>query len=379
MFERALALGPTDAPLTHLLEIEAIERNYAAFDSLLNGIAPGAHFDLVGRTIRAFTAGAEADREKIVSEIRRTPDPELSNVTRHMLFLLDDKAGSERIVRLLLEPERPREAQALGYILLAHLEAGAGRWRAADAALRMADPLDHGRALENRALLEASPFLSLPNEDLRRTRDALVAWNPSYTGTSGLVFPGDERMHPFFRLYLIGLLDARLGDVARGLQAATELERTPSGSSRAFALALAHAVRAHVDANRGKWEEASRELAQVQVDVTAADLLGVVPIFDFLPERYLQGETLRALGRDTEALEWYSAFGEHSGFTRAFIAPANQRQGELLEKAGRKADAARHFARFAELWKDADPPLRGAVTDAHARADRLRKSVRDST
>jgi tetratricopeptide (TPR) repeat protein len=379
MFERALALGPTDAPLTHLLEIEAIERNYTAFDSLVSGIAPGAHFDLVGRTVRAFTVGTEADRVTMLSEIRRTPDPELSNITRHMLFLLDDKGGAERVVRLLLEPERPREAQALGYILLAHLEAGAGRWRAADAALRMADPLDHGRALENRALLEASPFLSLSDADLRRTRDALVSWNPLSTGTSGLVFPGDERMHPYFRLYLIGLLDARLGDVANGLQAATELERTASGSSRPFALALAHAVRAHVAANRAKWEEALRELAQVRVDRTAADLLGVVPIFDLLPERYLQGETLRALGRDTEALEWYGAFGEHSGFTRAFNAPANQRQGELLEKSGRKADAARHFARFVELWKDADPGLRGTVTEAQGRLDRLRRSVRDSS
>src|SRR5262249_42867641 len=70
IFERALSLGPTDSPLTHLLEIEAIERNYVAFDSLLSGIVPGAHFDLVGRAVRAFSVGAEADRTKLLAEIR---------------------------------------------------------------------------------------------------------------------------------------------------------------------------------------------------------------------------------------------------------------------------------------------------------------------
>jgi serine/threonine-protein kinase len=379
MFERALSLGPTDAPLTHLLEIEAIERNYAAFDSLLNGIAPGAHFDLVGRSVRAFTVGTELDRAKILSEIRRTPDPELSNTARHLMFLLEDKTSAERVVRLLLDAERPREAHALGWILLAHLEVSAGRWRAADSALRMAEPLDYGRALENRALFEASPFLAVPDSEIRRTRDALVAWNPSSAGTSGLVFPGDERMHPFFRLYLIGLLDARLGDVAAGVQAATELERAASSNSHAFGLALAHAVRAHVAAHRGLWDEASRELSQVQVDRTAADLLGVVPFFDLLPERFLQGETLRALGQETEALEWYGAFGEHSGYTRSFLAPAYRRRGELLEKAGRNTDAARSFTRFVDLWKDADPELRPAVNDARARVERLRSAVRDSS
>src|SRR4029450_525339 len=117
--------------------------------------------------------------------------------------------------------------------------------------------------------------------------------------------------HPYFRLYLIGVLDARLGDATGAQRAATDLEQTPAGDARSLAVAFAHAIRARLASQQNRWSDALAELSQVPVDRAAADLLGVVPLFDMLQERFLRGETLRALNRDAEAPPWYGAVRQH--------------------------------------------------------------------
>jgi hypothetical protein len=104
VFEKALTLGPRDAPLTHLLEILAIDGDYATFASLLPGIEPGAHFHVVGQLVRALTRGSEEEVARALAEARLQPDPELASTARHALFLLRDRRAAERVVRLLTEP-----------------------------------------------------------------------------------------------------------------------------------------------------------------------------------------------------------------------------------------------------------------------------------
>jgi DNA-binding SARP family transcriptional activator/tetratricopeptide (TPR) repeat protein len=372
MFQRALTLGPKDSPLTHLLEIEAIERNYRVFDSLLPGIAPGAHFDLVGRMVRAFTSGSEVERTRILAEIRALPDPELANVGRHVLFLLEDRAGGARVLRLLLEPTRPREVRAQGYILLAHLEMAAGRWRAADSALTAAEPLDQVRALEHRGLLLVLP-LPLPPSAREAARAALERTMAGAADVPGLVFRADDRLHRVFGRYLLGLLEADRGRYAAAERFATEIMQLPQApEAQAIAPALGRGLRARIAWERGQPAAALTELQHARIAPTNTDLLGVVPFFSLAPERFLRAEALHALGRDVEALGWYGAFGEHSAFARVYLAPAHRRQAEIYQKLGRHDDAVRHLERFVELWEDADPELRALVDDARARLERLR-------
>ena len=47
------------------------------------------------------------------------------------------------------------------------------------------------------------------------------------------------------------------------------------------------------------------------------------------------------------------------------------RLAELYERRGARADAARYYLRFAELWKDADPGLQPRVALARRRAAAL--------
>jgi tetratricopeptide (TPR) repeat protein len=109
------------------------------------------------------------------------------------------------------------------------------------------------------------------------------------------------------------------------------------------------------------------------------NLIGVVPFFGLASERFIRAEALRTLGRDEEALSWYGAFGEHSAYSRIFLAPAHRRRGEIFEKTGHRAEAVREYSRFVALWKDCDPALRPDVADAEARLKRLRTAEGEKT
>ena len=49
-----------------------------------------------------------------------------------------------------------------------------------------------------------------------------------------------------------------------------------------------------------------------------------------------------------------------------------QRLGDLYEAKGNNARALDAYARFVDLWKNADPELQPTVRDVRARIDRLR-------
>ncbi|MGQ0647834.1 MAG: BTAD domain-containing putative transcriptional regulator [Gemmatimonadaceae bacterium] len=370
IFQRALANGPKDATLTHLLEIEAIDGRYAVFDSLMGDIAPGAHFDLVGRTVSALSRNEAAERSRLIEENRHTTDPDLANYARHMLFLVADRERAASVVRLLLSPERPAEARALGHILLAHLEAAAGRLAATDAELRLAEALDRTRALEHRGLLESLPFLPVTQARRLATRKALAEWSGD-APASGVVFSDDRLIHDRSRQYLVGMLSAQLGDAEVARRAADEVARGAM-SQRPFAIMLARGVRAQLLARDSRREEALAELSKPHTEPSVWELIGIVPFTGLGSERFLRAELLRELGRNEEALSWYGSFGQHSAFDRVFLAPAHRHMGQLLESARRSDEAIMHYEKFISLWKDSDPELRPLVSQARARVEGLR-------
>jgi tetratricopeptide (TPR) repeat protein len=57
-----------------------------------------------------------------------------------------------------------------------------------------------------------------------------------------------------------------------------------------------------------------------------------------------------------------------------YLGPSLKRLGELYEAKGDRDNAAKEYARFVELWKNADPELQVSVSDAKARLARLRVS-----
>jgi tetratricopeptide (TPR) repeat protein len=82
-------------------------------------------------------------------------------------------------------------------------------------------------------------------------------------------------------------------------------------------------------------------------------------------DQFIRAELLYTLGRDGEALQTYRDIADqlfHSG------APAHLRLAEIYDRQGERQKAREHYARFAELWKDADPALRPLVEEARRRA-----------
>jgi hypothetical protein len=78
-------------------------------------------------------------------------------------------------------------------------------------------------------------------------------------------------------------------------------------------------------------------------------------------------DVLASLGRDAEALRWFASLGTGSVTEIPLQAPSHLRQAEIHERLGNRDQAARHFARFPELWQDVDPTFQPVVDAARRR------------
>lgn len=370
--EYALKHGPRDGPLTHLLEVVAIEGDYEVFARLFREIEPGAHFDLAGRTVRAFTVGSEAERRDILAELDTVPVRNLSEVARHVPFLIRDASAGSRVLRHIAQAPRPQELRALAHILLAHLEAGAGRMRAADAELARAASFDRTRALEHRAFLHTLPFRSAVNQpDALAT--VLARWESKAGAAASVIFPADEDLHGVFMTYLRGLLAAQSGLVTEARSQAGVLATAQFADDAAAQLAgnLALGIEARAAWQRGDVAGTLAFLERTITERGAADLMGMIPFFSLPQERYLRAQALQRSGRLQEALGWYASFAEHSPFGRAFRAPASLQQARIHEALGQPAMAAPLYRDFIEAWRDCDPELEPEVERAAASLARL--------
>jgi tetratricopeptide (TPR) repeat protein len=74
-------------------------------------------------------------------------------------------------------------------------------------------------------------------------------------------------------------------------------------------------------------------------------------------ERYVDTPQLRRMEEDAD-----------------FLAGALKRLGELYDAQGNKAKAASYFARFVDLWKNADPELQPQVAEARRKLQTLSRA-----
>ena len=85
----------------------------------------------------------------------------------------------------------------------------------------------------------------------------------------------------------------------------------------------------------------------------------------------MRAELLYELGRNQEALGWYSHLAETSPFELVYLPISHLRRGEIYERLGEPNNAIEHYARFIELWKDCDQELQPMVDGAFARLAKL--------
>jgi tetratricopeptide (TPR) repeat protein len=375
-FERALALGPEDAlALWWLAGIAATERRLSDLDSLTNRLLrldpiPWLANNARGR--RAIMMGDTAGEARFVAELRELPDWWAQGSGGVVAWTTGDLSAGRRLWRLMTEPHRPRGFRMTAHLTLAKFELTNGRWGAASTELEALGALDAGAALEHHAFYALTRFLEPARSELTALRDSLQRWNPSSAREEGDGLIAIHRSaHPYLRLYLLGMLSARLGEPAAALGYAAELERADRSSPLGvFAGDQGQFVRAEVAGQGGRREEALTLLDQARYWTTDSRRTehGDSPFFNQLHERFARAELLYELGRHEDALPWYRALS----YDFLYTGPAHLRLAQIYERRGERQKAIEHYSRFLELWRDSDPALQPLVQEARQALARLR-------
>jgi serine/threonine protein kinase/Flp pilus assembly protein TadD len=373
--ERALALEPEERQsLNHLASVAAYERNYEEFRILADRRYPEGDVWIQFRAVLAFGHSDQATQEQIIAELGLANNFNLVGSAMAVANYTDDPVGAQRIARLLTESTRSQEVRGLGHVILAYLEATRGRWKAAKVEFNAAEPLNPAIAIEYRAFLAAVPFLPVPETDLEAIRDVLVRWDaaavpPSETRLQFLRI--HDKLHPYLRIYLLGLLSMRLGDLNSALDYAAQMEQMNEAVSESRLVEdLAHGLRAQVAWKQGRPKEALSEFEQAQMK-NRVDKIVWTSFYKQSLERFLRAELLYEMNRNEEAIGWYSSFGQSWGYEYIYFAPSHLRRGQIYERMGQREKAIDHYARFIELWRDCDAELRPKTEKAKTRLEHL--------
>ena len=375
-WQRVLALDPTHWPaLQHLSEVAALEGRVAEADSLLGRYEKAVgteHMMLATRALRTFALGDSAARAALTPSLAADRGFFLIASLWYVSVYGRDIDDARVIANMLVEPLRPPEQQGFGRIVLAHLDLAQGKWRAARAELAIARAHTPDDALEYQLLLSMAPFLNTTSADLKQARADLLRLPPPKLVASTLPWPRTHSgLHPMLRAYIAAMSSARVGDDAGRTQQLAELEKAndPTGST-ALSKGFALSVEGEHLRQQGRPTQALAEFER------AARTTPFVPAWTsgFVSqayERYERAELLHDVGRDDEALRWYSVFGDNSPYDLVYLAPSLYRQAQIYDARGQKVLALDRYKRFVELWKDADASLQPMVSSARQRIAQL--------
>ena len=374
-FERVMFLRPTDAEtLAHLLRIAALARDRAAVDTItrrLLVLSPAAAQSPGFITFRAAALGDSAGIERGLSALANADDEAISVAMRHVGTYVQDFSTAERIAAMLTDTRRSVWYRSIGYGASSSLLLAQGQIRAAHAALERHEGFDPDWSLELRGIYTALPFLPPNRVAIDSMRIALAkrhAQRPMRVPPGDALSTGwDVRLTP----YALALLAVRSNDASAALNYATQLEHEKgSTEDSAFLRVLAGTVRAELARARGNYSEALQLLGSEQPEGTLAFLGGELGCQVY--QRFLRAELLHEVGRDKDALRWYSSLVQSAPHEASFLGPAHLRQAQIYDRLGDKTEAVRHYQEFVTLWRDADPELRPLVSEALKRLARLR-------
>ncbi|HVF15620.1 MAG TPA: tetratricopeptide repeat protein, partial [Steroidobacteraceae bacterium] len=367
-FRQVLRYEPQNVGvLLHLARIAAGEKDLKGMDSLVRrveSLAPSGNRTLDMRALRAFGHNDTSSIRGILSEVTSAPDLYVPFIAWQVSAYLHDLNGAERVLRVGTHADRPVEWRALAYSILAHIEAGRGRWNSSRAALDSLAVLDPLKALEHRALLSLEPFLKRPDTELRALRDQLERTSPpapSGAPSRSSLLTVDDQLHAFIRTYLLGSLHARLGDLNGARRLATELEAIKGNPDiQGIARDFAKSVRAAAEPNPSA---ALRQLEGMRLQ-TWYEFAMYSPFYSLANERFTRAELADKLNREDEALRWFSSFSDFSFFDVRYEAPAHLKRARILARQKKNALAASHYRAFLAMWQDADSQFQPEIIKA---------------
>jgi hypothetical protein len=281
------------------------------------------------RTLLAYARDDTAAQTRAVEALRDAPD-EVVRVTAMRVALFDgDLRGAERISALLLDEERAPEFRVVGHLHLADLALAGGRRLEALEHIDSVSALIPAIGLEYRALHLLMPFAAATRAELLALRDALRRWDGESPATDFPMWRVYNGLHRHIRLYLLALVEARLGNLSEAAAHAGRLAQLRGGpdaiewEGRAFALGLSESARGHIAAQRGDTAGALAHFERGRLRVSEGLLdapFGSQPL-----DRFVRAELLRGSGAFDEARRWYSSLGETALHMIVFVGPVAER------------------------------------------------------
>ena len=347
------------------------EDDYAAAASMVSRMKSPP---LSMQVLLTFARGDSALRTAIVEQARGFDSRQSQIAARYVATFIQDFAAAETLARLDLQERRRPPIRVGAQNFLAWLEVARGRWSAAKVAFAAAERMDEAPPLlQQRALAASLPFLEVPRADLTSIRAEVAAWNPGGEGTepnAGLA----AQLQQHLRLYLLGLLSARLGEyqAATGFAAGIERTEAPQGS-REIIRGLAQTVRADIAAQSGRTEPMRPDQGSIPLELVSVPLFANAREFTFEHARYLHVLQLWAKGQPNDALRWIETSFQGSPMELVYLAPMHLLRGAIYERLGEEQKALDHYRRFVSLWRDCDSALQPRVEEARAAIARLER------
>jgi tetratricopeptide (TPR) repeat protein len=332
--ERVLRLEPDHvAAMVHLVRVSAIEGRKDETLELIPRIlraSPDTDQALAMRALQAHLAGNRSAIEQVSAELHQARAVTVAIAFSDVALYSGDLAGAEDLARSFIQVARSPELRALCHTLVAHVALARGHDEMARTELELAVSLDQAWGLEMRALFSVLPFRQVADAELEDVRRCLEEWDPTAVVPSMfVVFAMHNDLHPALRLYLLGLIDLRLGDVsAAGTR--VDLLRPLAGSADGLEASLLLELQAAIARAEGRSQEALRFLERshprLWYQLTVAS-----PFYSLASQRYLRAELLRELRRDQEAGGWYRSMAERSPYELVYAGPARQRLAEVRD------------------------------------------------
>lgn len=376
-FETALRYEPRNLPaLWHLARIELAEGNTEAADSLVDRIrklAPEGDRILELQAMRS--AGRRpAEWESVVDALYGAQDMTRWMTAWNVAVYAEELEHARAVLGTLTDPSRSTEVRMTGHLLDAFLALARGRVTEFDASMSRVEEFEPYLAASHRAAVSLLPFLDPDPDALRARLREITDWSPEMGCQSShpnRFFEPGTCVRPFVRLYLLGLLEARLGREDRARQRLGELERVvgespPDHSGPEFVAG----VRAAIALSRGDTIAALGTLEASPGNVEYLDAFDSI-FYSHPHERYLRAQLLETLGRPGDALRWYESFDEMSPFDLVFLGPALVGAGRVLEASGRPEEASDRYREAALLLENAEGPYAEFGREAREALERL--------
>ena len=364
-FERVLSYEPEHVPsLVHLMRIAAIEgRHEEALERSrrVRALSPEGDQALAHDAFIAFAGRDEVAIERVLGALRTARAVTVGVAFSDVALYSTNPEGAERIGRAFIEVARSAELRALCHVGLAHVALSQGHREAAHRELSLAEPLDYGQAIENRALFATLPFLPIRPAELAEVRARLDEWDGSRVAPS--TFPPiavHNGLHPALQAYLSGLLALRACDLAAARDALSRLGRSSDQHKSVPLASLRRGLSAALARAENGAAAALAELGSPRIDLWF-QVTVTSPFLSLAPERFFRAELLHELGRDAEALGWYGAIAQRSPYELIYAAAAHLRRAEIFAAQGDHAASYAELAKARARWQGGDPEVLACI------------------